>query len=240
MATITGAVASLSLEELPAYLDRTIGAIPKKLSMERIGKQVGMALTAGGMECFDKSMAPDGKPWSPLKYGRIRGGTKPLLDWGVLRSSLSFGSPGHVFRVGPDFVEWGTNLIQAATHNFGMVIRPKKGKYLVIPASIDALRAGSPTRFPNADERLQWRFGKRGGIIFEDTRRSKERIKGYKRKKHKADKSVNIGGSNVIIHYYLTKEVIIPRRQFVEISADTHRTLIYIVQDEVLRGFGAK
>lgn len=144
-------------------------AVPPPSS--KMWKQVGQALENDAKDSFDASRSPDGTPWSPLRYPRPRGGNKPLLDTGMLRASLTNNGRGHVRIESQSSLEWGTNLQQAMVHQHGAVIVPKKGKFLAIPTSVEALRAGSPLRFPDAKNRLGWLIGTKGGIVYEKPKR---------------------------------------------------------------------
>jgi len=227
---------TIDLNNLVPHLKKELGAV-FSLDTTAIWKKVAVALETGAKNSFNSSTSPDGAPWSPLKHRRIRGGDKPLLDRGLLRASLTSNAPFHIVRAIGNTLEWGTNLISAAVHNFGAVLRPKTGKWLCIPASIDALQVGSPTRFPDAKNRIRWSTGKTSGIVYEDLNKTPKRIKGFKRKKHKADKMI---GKNIIIHYYLTKQVTIPARRFIGISAQTNEEIRHIIQEEVFKAIKVK
>jgi len=67
---------------------------------------------------FLDKRAPDGASWKPTR--KIGGST--LIASGILLRSIS------VRDVQADSVAWGTNLVYAATHQFGATIRPK-GNY---------------------------------------------------------------------------------------------------------------
>lgn len=69
------------------------------------------------------SKSPDGTPYQPLKYQRVRGGTKPLLDTGLLRASLSA-------SVTEDELVLQGIRPGARVHQFGAVIRPVHAKKL--------------------------------------------------------------------------------------------------------------
>jgi phage gpG-like protein len=71
---------------------------------------------------FRSSIDPYGKPWAApvLRQGQ------PLIDTGRLRSSITSQVQGQEVVV-------GTNLIYAPIHQFGGLILPKKGKFLVFP-----------------------------------------------------------------------------------------------------------
>ena len=155
---------------------------------------------------FQESKGPQG-PWPPV-YGRIRlGGTaKPLLDTGKMRASLQTRVEGNSYFI-------GTNAVQAAAHNFGAVIRAKNSKYLAIPLTLEAMRAGSPRRFPRPLDVQIWR-DKTGGVMFEwPVTRRRGRIENLE--------SVD--------HYLLTKSVTIPKREFLWISPEADKRIARVV-----------
>lgn len=59
---------------------------------------------------------------------RLKGSTKPLRDTGALMASITS-------RVEGDKAIIGTNRIGAHANQFGAVVRPRKGRWLWIPAS---------------------------------------------------------------------------------------------------------
>lgn len=83
---------------------------------ETIGRVLKNRIRLG----FQAGRSPWGIPWAPLK---TRMG-QPLIDTSRLRSSITS-------RVGNGFVEVGTNLKYARTHQFGATIKPKTAPRLV-------------------------------------------------------------------------------------------------------------
>lgn len=81
-------------------------------------KEVGSAVADSTRMRFIEQKAPDGTPWKPLKAltisrRRKKGkDAKALLDTGRLRNSITY-------LVGGDFVEVGTSVKYAPTHQFG-------------------------------------------------------------------------------------------------------------------------
>lgn len=73
---------------------------------------IGEVLVSSTVQRFRQQAGPDGEPWKPLKRPRKRGGSKILIDRGILRSFIQA-------LTTEDTVEVGTNLIYAATHQFG-------------------------------------------------------------------------------------------------------------------------
>lgn len=88
---------------------------------------------------FATGTAPDGQRWRPLKYGRPAGGDKPLSDTGRLANSIAGRSTASA-------IVWFTNLPGAALLHYGGTVVPKKAKFLSIPLTREAKRAGSPRR----------------------------------------------------------------------------------------------
>jgi phage gpG-like protein len=87
---------------------------------------IGQAFVAGTKRRFRSGGEPAGS-WPKSRRAREQGG-QTLVDTGHLRRSVSF-------RVEGDRVVVGSNVRQAAIHQFGGVIRPKAGKALAIPMS---------------------------------------------------------------------------------------------------------
>lgn len=111
-------------------------------------KVTAVLLSAATKENFDRGQSPDGVPWKPLAWPRARGGSKPLRDRGLLMASVSARGAGHVEDYAADSLVFGTNHESAALHQHGGTIRPRKGKFLAIPLTKEAARAGRPRGFP--------------------------------------------------------------------------------------------
>lgn len=99
----------------------------KSLSQtDRAGTMNAIAegLRTSTVDRFDKQQAPDGTRWRPSIRARADGG-KTLIRSSALRNSIHAASDGSGAAV-------GTNLIYAATHQFGdeRTIKAKNGKYL--------------------------------------------------------------------------------------------------------------
>lgn len=135
-----------------------------------------------------EGVSPDGTPYKPLKFPRPNGGDRPLRDTGALLASLGGGS-GHVRRVGGNSLVIGTNLDYAATHQYGATILPAKGKYLSIPLTAAAKKAGGAAQYPG---QLVGRYGKVGGVLLDAQSGEKQ--------------------------YALAKKAVIPARPFVGFS----------------------
>jgi phage gpG-like protein len=130
-----GLVATATLPEFIISLD----------AMQRRCGSLAPVLKAGGdwavseiKERFQNATSVTGAAWAPLKFPRVRGGSgPPLRDTGVLRASFTSTFDETTLTV-------GTAQPQAPLMQFGGIVRPKKGKFLAIPMTKQALRAGSP------------------------------------------------------------------------------------------------
>ncbi|WP_461831708.1 phage virion morphogenesis protein [Aquifex sp.] len=69
----------------------------------------------------------DHKENSPLTK-RLKGSSKPLLDTGTLRASITYVINNKELKV-------GSNLVYAPVHQFGATVTPKVAKKLTIPAT---------------------------------------------------------------------------------------------------------
>lgn len=103
-------------------------------------------LTVGGLSAvsdiqnrFTQSVGPTGAAWLPLRFPRLTGGEKPLSNFGLLANSFSH-------AVTSPRLDIGTALPHAPLMNFGGTVRPKRSKYLTIPMTLKAFRAGSARR----------------------------------------------------------------------------------------------
>jgi phage gpG-like protein len=80
-----------------------------------------------------------GRKFRPLKFSRPGGGNQPLRDTGRLEASFTATADANGWTV-------STTHPGAKLLNSGGVVRPKKGKFLAIPLTKEAKRAGSPRR----------------------------------------------------------------------------------------------
>jgi len=153
-----------------------------------------------------ESHAPDGTPWIPLAHGRPGqpSGARPLRDNGLLLASI-------VGRPLQDGLAVGTHLIYAPVHQYGAIIRPKKGKYLTIPLTKAAKRAGSPRNYRGQlSPRISRRTGK--GVLVDDA----------------TDEA----------QYALVKEVKVPARPFLGFSAVLIDRIGRMVADRITQQVG--
>lgn len=121
-ATLSGVRGTLDIDTAPlagvlARL-RTAGA-----ELGEPLEAIGAVLVANTMRRFETGQAPGGAPWIVSLRAKIRGG-QTLVDTARLKQSFSS-------RVFGKVVEWGTNVLYAAIHQFGGTILPKKGPFLI-------------------------------------------------------------------------------------------------------------
>lgn len=106
---------SVDLALLDARL-QALSDIDLRPLMDALGFE-GEAQTRRRIET--EKTAPDGTPWEPNKTGN------PILEQaGHLLDSITYALRGD------DEVEWGSNRIYAAIHQFGGTIKPKDAPYL--------------------------------------------------------------------------------------------------------------
>ena len=136
--------------------------------------------------------SPDGTPYVPLSWPRIRGGDKPLLDRGLLRACLSALATG-------DSLTLSATAPGARVHQFGATITAKPGKALAIPMTKEALYAGSPRNFPGL-------FRVRGGLATAVETRSRRGRYGTRVQ------------TRVVLQYLFKKSVTIPARPYLGLT----------------------
>lgn len=173
---------TISLSQFDQHFAR-LGTLSFRPALERCK----LAILASIQENFDRGAGPDGTPWPALKFPRPNGGDRPLRDFGFLLASATVSSAqGHEETVTDKSLEVGTNLEYAKLQHDGGTVRATRTKFLAIPKTKEAKRAGSPRRFPGD---LHFRGNDRGGGLF-------DAIEGQ-------------------MQYALTKEVKIPPRPFI-------------------------
>lgn len=178
----------------------------------QLGKIVSTLMLADVKDRFDKSNAPDGSPWKPLKHPRVNGGNKPLLDTGILRASLFAGHTS-------DSVFVATTHPGAALQNFGGVVRPKRAKMLAIPLTKEAKRAGSPRRFKGTLQFVPTRAGNRFLLV------------GVANLRRKAS------GNSAVPQFLLVDKVTVPARPFLGLSAAALQKIDMAVAEAIERGW---
>lgn len=167
-----------------------------------LARAIAVQLLAGVRKRFQTGTAPDGRRWKPLARPRVSGGALPLLDTGVLRNSYQT-------RVEADGASVGSVLPQARLHQFGGVVRAKRAKFLSLPLTLLAKRAGSPRRFPAELKFRPFGTGKPGGVLYQKA------------------------GGRPVDHYLLVPEVTVPARPVLGASAEDLRRI-----DQIAGEFG--
>lgn len=196
---------TIPLEQFTQHFAR-LGGISFRPALQRCK----LAILASIQENFDRGTAPDGTPWPGLKFPRptTGGSDKPLRDRGLLLASATVSSAeGHIEEITDTTLTEGTNLAHASIHQEGGTMMAKK-KFLAIPKTPEARRAGSPRNFQG---KLHFRGSDRGGALFDAQGR---------------------------MQYALTPEVKIPPRPFIGWNRELEQECEDIVVDYVTSQIG--
>lgn len=119
---MAGAGVEIRVEGGAAVAQR-LKAVAAKLSTPAdLYSEIGGALIASTQERFEREQAPDGSPWPKSIRAMLTGG-KTLRDIGTLYRSITM-------QADDTGVIVGTNVLYAAVHQFGAVIRAKNKKFL--------------------------------------------------------------------------------------------------------------
>jgi len=78
---------------------------------EPLFDEIGGIMVASTQHNFESGKSPDGVAWIPSERALAEGG-QTLIDKGILLSSITHDA-------GPDYAEWGSNLVYAGIHQFG-------------------------------------------------------------------------------------------------------------------------
>lgn len=103
-------------------LEKAFAGLTDPAERQDLFENIGSYLLSSTQERFIQEKSPDGTPWKQSRRAREEGG-KTLRNEGHLFGSLNY----EAFR---NYVEVGTNRINAAIHQFGGVIRAKTAKGL--------------------------------------------------------------------------------------------------------------
>jgi phage gpG-like protein len=142
---------AVTLRNLSLEVDRSASQLATAINLTPLVKTVALIGVAGVKDNFARGSSPDGVGWRPLAHRRPSGPGKPLRDTGILMNAVTSAISGNIATI-------GNNRPQAALQHFGGIVRPRRGKYLAIPATREAKRQ-SARRFPQP---LSFR-GKPGG-----------------------------------------------------------------------------
>lgn len=170
-------------------------------------------------EDMQAGRSPDGTPYRPLKFARPNGKSHPLWDTGALVRSVSAGAR-HVEKIDRTSMEIGTNMEYANLQQEGGVVRPKMAKFLCIPLTMAAKRAGSPRNFPGQLEPRISRDKQRGVLIG-----AKRGV--VQRGKRKGQPTTG----KVEAQYAMVKKVTIPPRPFIGMAVRARTQVERILLD---------
>lgn len=194
------AYTKLSLERLAkAWLPLSHQYLMPEL-IKSIMLPIKILAVAGCRESVQAGLDANGRPFKPLVHNRPDGGNKPLLDKGLLAASISA-------AVTQEGIELKASHPGAAVHQFGATIRAKK-KFLTIPVTTEAKRAGGARRFPR-------------DLFFVSSRQPNTGL-------------LCEGGPNggLRVHYVLKQSVKIPARAFLGFSPATELKIVRLVADK--------
>ncbi|MDA9095413.1 phage virion morphogenesis protein [Porticoccaceae bacterium] len=113
-------MAAINFEIQAGEVNKALDRALKLGDTAKLMSRIGRALVTDIDFNFRRSQGPDGRPWKPLKSRK----GQPLRDTGRLQRSI-------VFDADKSQVAVGTNVLYAPTHQFGAVIKPKKGPFLI-------------------------------------------------------------------------------------------------------------
>ena len=119
-----------------AALERMRLGLPLGGTMQPAMENIGRALKTGTQLRFRTTTGPDGQQWEESLRARNEGGQTLSLTR-RLRNSVTYQASNASVAV-------GTNVVYAAIHQLGGVIRAKNGPFLSIPVTPAARAAGSP------------------------------------------------------------------------------------------------
>lgn len=176
-----------------------------------------------------------GKNWEGRKrvslLSRKDGGGKTLYDTGRLARSI-VSSPVIVTN---NSAEIGSNLPYAPIHQNGGTITAKKSKYLTIPVSIEAKRAGSARRFINQaksrGEDPTFLRGRGGTLVIVHYVGRKKKSKG------KGKRRVLESAGEMKIAFVLKRSIRIPQRRFFGIGGREQVEIVELTFDYFMREF---
>jgi phage gpG-like protein len=161
---------------------------------------------------FTEQRGPDGQPWPALKFDRPSGPGIPLRDSGRLMASIQG-------RAEDGTIVLGTNRVGATSHQYGATIVPVNAKYLTIPTTLEAKRAGSPRDYP-------------GELV---PRVNRARTKGVLLAKgESSNPKWNRPGGWHVAYILTTGPIEIPARPFIGFSNDTASEIAELASEHVV------
>lgn len=181
-----------ALEQLRLHLPLTGSMAPAMSNM-------GRALKTATQLRFRNTSAPDGSQWAKSWRAQHQGGQTLSLTR-RLRNSITYEATNNSVVV-------GTNVLYAAIHQFGGVVRAKNGPFLSIPVTPEARKAGSPRNMP--------------GLHVQQT------LKGQ----------FVLANDKGVVQYLLRKQVTIPARPFLGVSQADSVELVGVVERFLKEGW---
>ena len=185
----------LKSREVSAALERLRLSLPLGGDLSPAMRSMARVLKTGAQLRFRTATDPDGNPW--LKSRRVsEGGGQTLSLTRRLRNSLTTAADQNTATV-------GTNVAYAAIHQFGGVIRAKRGPFLAIPITAAARSAGSPRNMTGLHV---WQTLK-GQFV--------------------------MGTDKGIVHFLLRRQVTMPARPFLGASDSDRAELLSVLQQHL-------
>lgn len=116
----------------------------------RIYREIGQSLLVSIRQGFEAEHSPEGEAWEPLKPATVRrrkGDAHPILQRkGDLKKRIAW-------KVNPDSVVVGTNIVYAAAHQFGAVINRAAGATKLHFRRISRGKNKGQVRFAKANDK---------------------------------------------------------------------------------------
>jgi phage gpG-like protein len=156
-------------------------------------RSMARVLKTGAQLRFRSMRGPDGTPWKSSHRASQEGGQTLSLSR-HLRTSIDSAYDRNSATV-------GTNVAYAAIHQFGGVIRAKKGPFLAIPVTAAARSEGSPRGMPGLSV---WQT--LGGQFV-------------------------MGDDKGVVHFLLRRQVVMPARPFLGASTDDRAELLRVLEE---------
>lgn len=185
----------LGSNEVSKALEALRLGLPLGGDMSPAMRSMARVLKTGAQLRFRTGVGPDGTAWPHSRRASEEGGQTMSLTR-RLRNSITAASSNTTAAV-------GTNVVYAAIHQFGGVIRAKKGPFLAIPVTPQARAAGSPTRMPGLHV---WQTLKGQFVMGDD--------KGN-------------------VHFLLRRQVTMPERPFLGASEADKTELVKVLRDHL-------
>lgn len=188
----TGVSIEIKDTEVLAALARLRLALPLSGDLSPAMRSMASVLKRGAQMRFRETKGPDGTEWKKSRRA-LENGRKTLSLSALLRRSITTSFDRTSAAV-------GTNMAYAAIHQFGGVIRARRGPFLAIPVTDAARTAGSPTRMPGL--------------------RVWQTLKGQ----------FVMGDESGKVHFLLRRQVTMPARPFLGASEGDKAELVSVLQ----------